>query len=445
MLFNIRLHLKDKDLDSKSYVSDNTLHKYVKDINNNYDLTRLAKSIICSIEQICGSQNVNIDCSEITFDSSFVFMIYFYMRINNIKNKIFYCGNEIKNMISDKFDGMFDLFDQYMKCVDSRNSTMNMGGYCNIIEYYLEKYNIRHEKIICDVNSRFNMIYSVGKGSKFAPTLYVISFADKSILDTKSYCFDNCFVGKGVVYDTGGLGIKPARYMLDMHIDMAGSALVFFSCLFSYLIYGVNSLCVIPIVENMVDGNSYLNGDILNSYCGKKVHVRHTDAEGRLILGDSVSYVSRNHSYKDMHVFCTLTGAASIVSGGDVCVCMSDNKDTMYKIKRNMDKSGETMIELPMYSIYEEYITDEQKVYGSKIDIHNASKDKGASCITAAKFIEFFADKTNHKSYSHYDIANYYESHITSSSNLSMSNLFLFASSILAGDCCFPNNFVKNK
>ena len=443
MIFNIFIKTKNRHNDSDHFAS-NCLHIYINPNYSKYDLTRLAKKILENI-LIIQFQDINIVFDTNAISTDIVFMILFYLKTEKCNKNIFFNNETFFNNNADKinFNNIFDMFDQYMTCVDSRQSMMNMNAYCNKIDSILYKYKIQHEKIICNSQSKFNMIYSVGKGSKYNPVLYIIGFTKTNIQDIKSYKFDMCYAGKGVVYDTGGLGIKPAQYMTDMHTDMAGSALAFFSCLYSYLYHGIESLCVIPIAENMVDGNSYLNGDIITSYCNKRVHVRHTDAEGRLILGDAISYVSRNYKYNNLVVMATLTGAAFIVSGANMSIGMSDNKTFMEKIKISFDNSYEYIIELPMYDIYKEYITDSQKVYGSTIDIHNSSKEKGASCITAAKFIEFFACKKNHKSYTHIDIANYFESYITNNTNISMSNLFITMSNILIGDNILNTLFNK--
>ena len=134
------------------------------------------------------------------------------------------------------------------------------------------------------------------------------------------------FVGKGVCFDTGGISLKPARFMEDMTYDMAGSAVVV-GLLKSLALRKakVNAVGVVGLVENMVSGNAQRPGDIVKSYSGKTIEVLNTDAEGRLVLADAITFTEKKFKPNLIIDLATLTGAIVVALGSEYAGLFSND------------------------------------------------------------------------------------------------------------------------
>lgn len=205
-----------------------------------------------------------------------------------------------------------------------------------------------------------------------------------------------CLVGKGVTFDTGGISIKPSRDMEKMKYDMSGAAAVIgiFKAL-SRLKLPVHVIGLAPCVENMPGGHAQRPGDIIKMYNGKSVEVINTDAEGRLILADALSYAEK-FKPKAIIDMATLTGACA-VTFADKCIgLMGTDPALVEKVRKAGEATGERCWELPLWDEYFEIIK------GHHSDIMNAGSGYGGT-ITAAMFLkEFVPDK---KPWVHLDIA----------------------------------------
>ena len=154
------------------------------------------------------------------------------------------------------------------------------------------------------------------------------------------------FVGKGVCFDTGGYSLKPAKFMEDMTYDMAGSAAVV-GLMKSLAIRKakVNAIGVVGLVENMVSGNAQRPGDIVKSFSGKTIEVLNTDAEGRLVLADAITFTEKKYKPKFIIDLATLTGAIIVSLGSEYAGLFSNNDDLSKKFlmlaKKLMKKFGE--------------------------------------------------------------------------------------------------------
>lgn len=202
-------------------------------------------------------------------------------------------------------------------------------------------------------------------------------------------------VGKGVTFDTGGLSIKPSDGMEHMKYDMAGAAAVLGAM--RALVQVKSTIPVtgyIPTVENMVSGNALRPGDILTSMSGKTIEVLNTDAEGRLILADAISYAKRNGA---THIIdaATLTGAIGIALGHYNIGAFTNNEPFLQRFLRAARASDENVWPLPMDDEYKDYLKS------AVADLPNIGGRYGGS-ITAAWFIREFADPTP---WVHLDIA----------------------------------------
>lgn len=212
-----------------------------------------------------------------------------------------------------------------------------------------------------------------------------------------------CFIGKSITFDSGGYSIKPAEYMEDMKIDMAGGAAVLgtFSILaewdeaqygnIPYEVYGILASC-----ENMISGNAFRPGDIVTAMNGKTIEVLNTDAEGRLTLADALSYAERELKADLVIDFATLTGAAMVALGGDIAALFGNDSAFTGAFKKAADKEHEPVWELPLYQGYKEDIKSDVG------DLRNITRYRWGGAVTAALFLQEFVDNMK---WIHVDIA----------------------------------------
>ena len=206
------------------------------------------------------------------------------------------------------------------------------------------------------------------------------------------------FVGKGVCFDTGGISLKPAKFMEEMKYDMAGSAVV--AGLIQALAIRkakVNAVGVVGLVENMPGGNAQRPGDIVKAYNGKTIEVLNTDAEGRLVLADALSFTEAKFKPRFMIDLATLTGAIIMALGEEYAGLFSNNDELSNRLFKVGEKVKEKVWRLPLHDNYD-------KLMNSPIaDIQNINYSGGAGSITAAQFLQRFV--TSKTPWAHLDIA----------------------------------------
>jgi leucyl aminopeptidase len=206
------------------------------------------------------------------------------------------------------------------------------------------------------------------------------------------------FVGKGVTFDTGGYSLKPARFMEDMTYDMAGSAAVV-GLMKSLALRKakVNAVGVVGLVENMVSGDAQRPGDIVKSYSGKTIEVLNTDAEGRLVLADALTFTEKKFKPKLMVDLATLTGAIIVSLGSEYAGLFSNDDNLSKKILNAGEKVEEKLWRMPLHKNYD-------KLMNSKnADMQNINYVGGAGSTTAAQFLQRFI--LNKTPWAHLDIA----------------------------------------
>ncbi len=206
------------------------------------------------------------------------------------------------------------------------------------------------------------------------------------------------FVGKGVCFDTGGISLKPASHMEDMKYDMGGAGTV--TGLMKTLALRkakVNAIGLVGLVENMVDGNSQRPGDVVISYSGQSIEVLNTDAEGRLVLADVISYAEERFRPSFIINLATLTGAIIVSLGNEYAGLFSNNDELAKQIQDVGIKDNEKAWRFPLHENYD-------RLMDSKIaDLQNINYSGGAGSITAAQFLQrFIKYKTP---WAHLDIA----------------------------------------
>ncbi len=237
-----------------------------------------------------------------------------------------------------------------------------------------------------------NAILAVGNGSEKKPRFVAIEY-------NPSAKEKLAIVGKGITFDSGGLDIKPREYMLDMKSDKAGAATVLgIMRAAAKLKLPVGIIGALAIAENMPSGSSYRPGDIITAYNKKTMEIIDTDAEGRVVLSDAVSYVEKNYKPAAIIDLATLTGACFVALGSEFAGLMGNDAKLMEKIKDASAKSAERVWELPLIDEYKE------KVKSEVADVRNLGKGKQseAGAITGAAFIGAFIESTP---WVHLDIA----------------------------------------
>ena len=236
----------------------------------------------------------------------------------------------------------------------------------------------------------FGAMLGVAQGSERDPYLIVLEYRGGAEDEQPI-----ALVGKGVVFDSGGISLKPGEKMDEMKMDMGGAATVLGTMqAAAQLKLPVNLVGVVPAVENMPSGTAMRPGDILTSLSGKTIEVLNTDAEGRLILADALTYVGR---YKPRYVIdlATLTGACIIALGNHAAAVLGNHDGLIRKVLKAGESSGERFWQLPLW---EEYAG---QVKSDFADVKNIG-GRAAGTITAAAFLQAFADQYK---WAHLDIA----------------------------------------
>lgn len=238
---------------------------------------------------------------------------------------------------------------------------------------------------------RMGGLLAVNKGSIDPPTFTIFEWKPKDKVNKKPIIL----VGKGVMYDTGGLSLKPTNYMDTMKCDMAGGAAV------AGALYAiakaklpVHVIGMIPATDNRPDGNAYVPGDVITMLDGTTVEVLNTDAEGRMILADALSY-AKNYDPELVIDIATLTGSAAAALGENAIVgmCAKSEKE-FHTLQKSGMRVNERIIEFPFWDEYKEMLKS------TIADLKNIG-GAYAGAITAGKFLEHFTDYP----YIHLDIA----------------------------------------
>ena len=234
-------------------------------------------------------------------------------------------------------------------------------------------------------------LLGVSQGSVNEPRVVIFE------LNLKKNKKPTILVGKGVTFDTGGISLKPASGMEEMITDMTGSAVVVGSMINAALNKIKKPLVgIIGLVENMPDGKAQRPGDIVKSLSGQTIEVLNTDAEGRLVLADILTYVQKKYQPMEIIDFATLTGAIMVALGTYKAGLFSNNDILANKIFKSGEITKENVWRLPLG---EEYDKD---INSSRADMQNIGSRYGGS-ITAAQFLQRFIE--NKTPWAHIDIA----------------------------------------
>jgi leucyl aminopeptidase len=254
-----------------------------------------------------------------------------------------------------------------------------------------------HERVSCEVLGRDQIaakgmggLEAVSRGTAEEPKLIVLRYEAGGDGETLG------LVGKGVTFDSGGISIKPSQAMHEMKMDMSGAAAVLEAVdAITTLELPLNLVAVIPATENMPSGTATKPGDIITQLNGKTVEVNNTDAEGRLILADALTYCVELGADRIVDL-ATLTGAVLIALGSTYAALISNDDAWAAKVEEAALHTGELAWRLPLHPEYKELTK------GTAADLTNASAKRKAGTIYAGSFLEEFVDD---RPWVHLDIA----------------------------------------
>ena len=314
-------------------------------------------------------------------------------QITNLKNVVFVCNEPIKNLnkiseIQNLAKGVFTARDLVWQPPNILYPS-SFADECKKLKKIGVKVTIYNEKQLQKIG--MDALLAVGRGSRKDSQVVVMEWSGG-----KKNNKPMAFIGKGVCFDSGGLSLKPAKSMEDMKWDMGGAATVtgiIEAAALSKLKY--NLIGVIGLVENMPDGDAQRPGDVVKSYSGQTIEVLNTDAEGRLVLADILSWTEKKYKPKFMINFATLTGAMIVALGNIRAGLFSNDKEISEAIFNSGEITGEKVWAMPLDDDYDQLIKTEIA------DMKNIG-GPGAGSITAGCFLKRHIEKTP---WAHLDIA----------------------------------------
>ena len=328
----------------------------------------------------------NLDPDDILPYISWALGCYKYDSAPISTSKLFLPG-KIHNEVSIHVESIFFTMD----LINHPANRLTTEEFAKIIGEYFTNKNCKVTEIIGEdlLEHNFPLIYEVGKASSHKPRLVEIQWGKKN--DPKV-----TLVGKGITFDTGGLDIKPSSGMLLMKKDMGGAANILG---LANMIIGnklnLNLRVLIPIAENSISSNSFRPGDILNSRSGLTVEIGNTDAEGRLILADSLTLADEGSP--DLIIdMATLTGAARVAVGPEIVPFFSTSEVISNILKKVSQNVQDPVWELPFFAPYGKWLNNEIS------DLNNSPNTPFAGSIIAAEFLKKFITNTNN--YLHFDV-----------------------------------------
>ena len=249
---------------------------------------------------------------------------------------------------------------------------------------------------------KMGSLLAVGQGTKSETKFIIAEYWGAGKASGKSVSKDKqpvVLIGKGITYDTGGLNVKPTGAMHDMHLDMSGGSAVLatIACA-AKLGLKKNIVALVPTAENAVSDDAMRAGDIVTSMSGKTIEVLHTDAEGRMVMADALTYSER---YKPRAIIdvATLTGAALVALGQHASAILTTDKELSSSLEEAGERSGDYVWPLPLWDEYKQYLKS------NRADVSNISTTfaRWGGTIEGATFLSFFAPKDI--PWAHVDIA----------------------------------------
>ncbi len=327
---------------------------------------------------------------------SYEFNVYKTDKSKNLITNLYVVGHKTKktNLLRNKLNSLLEGVFLTRDLVSEPGNVLHPDEYARRI-VKLRKFGLKvtvYDKIKLK-KMGMNALLGVGQGSVRGSYLVTIEWKG-----TKNKSKPLGFVGKGVCFDTGGYSLKPAKFMEDMTYDMAGSATVVgLMKTLALRKSKINAVGVVGLVENMVSGNAQRPGDIVKSYSGKTIEVLNTDAEGRLVLADALTFTEEKFKPQFIVDLATLTGAIIVSLGSEYAGLFSNND----KLSKQLIDAGESVEEklwrMPLNENFDKLINSKNA------DMQNINYVGGAGSTTAAQFLQRFI--INKTPWAHLDIA----------------------------------------
>ncbi|KQS92749.1 leucyl aminopeptidase family protein [Chryseobacterium sp. Leaf394] len=299
--------------------------------------------------------------------------------------------DQIKKNTNALCEGQFACMEWLNKPANHKKTDILSSSLKDLSKKYDFKYTVFNRKKCEELG--LGAYLAVNQGSEQDAAFTILEYKTK-VKNAKTIGL----VGKCVTFDTGGISIKASDNMHYMKSDMGGATAVI-----GALIYAaekeipVNIIAVLPITDNAVSENAYLPSDVIKAYNGKTIEVLNTDAEGRMILADSLSYLAKNYKTDVLIDLATLTGS-SVRMFGDTCGAMFSNNDRLKDLLlKTGDQTNQRLWNLPLWDVWKDDFKSDVA------DVKNISMKPIGDCIVAAKFLEEFIE--GHPNWAHLDIA----------------------------------------
>ena len=396
-------HFLIKNLDKKSFIIVNCSKS-----KNNLDYEKLGSDLFVflknnSIENSYIDTNsnslTNIQIEKVLHGlklKSYNFNLYKSDKSKNSNISLRIVGNKFKktNLLRNKLNALIEGVYLTRDLVSEPGNILHPDEYAKRISQ-LRKFGLKvtvyDKKKLKKLG--MNALLGVGQGSIRGSYLVTVEWRG-----AKNNSKPLAFVGKGVCFDTGGYSLKPAKFMEDMTYDMAGSATVIgLMKTLALRKSKINAVGVVGLVENMVSGNAQRPGDIVKSYSGKTIEVLNTDAEGRLVLADALTFTEKKFQPQFIIDLATLTGAIIVSLGSEYAGLFSNND----KLSKQLIDAGESVEEklwrMPLNENFDKLINSKNA------DMQNINYVGGAGSTTAAQFLQRFI--INKTPWAHLDIA----------------------------------------
>lgn len=280
-----------------------------------------------------------------------------------------------------------------MQLIDAPANVLTPKEFAKSIKQSAKKYGYKAKTYDLDDIKKLGMggLVAVNQGSKHPATFTILEYKPENAVRKIG------LVGKGVTFDSGGISIKPADNMLWMKCDMGGAAIVAATIeAAARLQLPVHLIGAIPATENKLGDNAFLPSDVLQMHNGMTVEVEDTDAEGRLILADALSYLATQYQPDVLLDFATLTGACVTALGYSAAGLFTQNETLANALYQSGQTSQDKVWRLPLWDEYTKHIQSDVA------DLKNLGGRAGGA-ITAAKFLEAFTHQ--HSSWAHLDVA----------------------------------------
>ncbi|MGC9779722.1 MAG: leucyl aminopeptidase [Candidatus Heimdallarchaeota archaeon] len=232
---------------------------------------------------------------------------------------------------------------------------------------------------------------AVAQGTEEPPKFIIMDYgSDKTDVDTIA------LIGKAITFDTGGISLKPGQDMLNMKADMSGGAVVVAAMeAIAKLKPNLRVIGLVPATDNMPSGKAYHPGDVIKSYSGQTIEVISTDAEGRMVINDALTYAARTYKPKAMFDFATLTGSMMIALGSHAIGYFANDDELAVILEEASKTSGERVWRMPLWEVYDQQLKSDVADFK-----HTGGRPGGA--ITAARFLSKFVEEVP---WIHMDIA----------------------------------------